>query len=287
MKRTMKTLVATVLSIASTAVPAAVFAPSAHADELQVMSYNILRAANDGENNWGKRRDNLIADVKATDPDLLGFQEAEKHQMDFLTEKLPEYSYIGVGRDDGADRGEFCPVFYKADLFEVLDSGTFWLSETPDVPGKKGWGAMCNRVVSWGKFRHKANGREFVFACTHFDHISENARRESSKLILKFKEEKAAGLPFIVTGDFNSADTDQAYLTITQELRDARKDAKSFEGGSRTFRFPGKSKAEEWIIDYIFLTGDFTVESFRIHDNPPKPNPEPSDHFSIDARLTW
>ena len=259
----------------------------AGAGELRVMSYNVWLAPTPESNDWPARRDNLVADIRATDPDLFGLQEAYKHQLDYIMAALGDYSFVGVGRDDGAEGGEYCPVLYKTEKFDLLDSGTFWLSETPDIPGKKGWDAACNRVVSWAKLREKESGRILVYANTHFDHISEKARGESSKLILKFKEEKAKDLPFIITGDFNSVDTDAAYTTIVSGLRDARKAAKTARGGVRTWPAEKPVKKGENVIDYIFLTDDFTVESFDIHINPPNNDPLPSDHYSIDALLTW
>ena len=265
----------------------AAFSALAGAGELRVMSYNVWLAPTPESNDWPARRDNLVADIRTTDPDLFGLQEAYKHQLDYIMAALGDYSFVGVGRDDGAEGGEYCPVLYKTEKFDLLDSGTFWLSETPDIPGKKGWDAACNRVVSWAKLREKESGRILVYANTHFDHISEKARGESSKLILKFKEEKAKDLPFIITGDFNSVDTDAAYTTIVSGLRDARKAAKTARGGVRTWPAEKPVKKGENVIDYIFLTDDFTVESFDIHINPPNNDPLPSDHYSIDALLTW
>ena len=265
----------------------AAFTAVGSAGELRVMSYNIWLAPTPESNDWPARRGNLVADIRATDPDLFGLQEAYKHQLDYIMAELGQYSFVGVGRDDGAEGGEYCPVLFKTEKFDLLDSGTFWLSETPEVPGKKGWGAACNRVVSWAKLREKESGRVLVYANTHFDHISELARGESSKLILKFKEEKAKGLPFVITGDFNAVDTDAAYTTIVSGLRDARKAAKAARGGVRTWPAEKPVKEGENVIDYIFLTGDFTVESFDIHINPPSSDPLPSDHYSIDALLTW
>lgn len=266
------------------------------ADELRVMSYNVLTAHRDDLNAWADRRGNLVADIQATAPDLLGLQEACKNQLEYIMSSLDGYAFIGVARDDGREAGEFCPVIYKIAEFDVLDGGTFWLSETPTVPGRKGWGAACNRVVSWGLFRAKANDKVFVYANTHFDHVSEQARGESSKLILAFKEEISEkyrkevgkdGLPFIITGDFNSVDTDAAYTTIISGLRDAQKEARVRRGGDRTFPAQNPPKKGKYVIDYIFLTDDFTVESFDIHSDPPAKGPLPSDHYAIDALLSW
>lgn len=259
-----------------------------HAGEpLRVMSFNVLTSYNDEVNNWKARKPNLIADIKSVDPDFLGLQEAFKNQLNYVLQELDGYDFIGVGRDDGAEGGEYCPVLYKKAKFELLDSGTFWLSETPDVPGKKGWDAACNRIVSWGKFRSKETGREILYANTHFDHVSETARRESSKLILDFKEKTAKDIPFLITGDFNSSDTDQAYQTITAGLRDARKTAKTWTGGNCTYQSKKPANDDRFIIDYIFVSDDIQVNTFTIHSDPPQKDPLPSDHYSIDAELEW
>ncbi len=257
------------------------------AGELRVMSFNVWLAPTPESNDWPARRGNLAAEIRAADPDLFGLQEAYKHQLDYIADALGGYTYVGVGRDDGAEGGEYCPVLFKSEKFDLLDSGTFWLSETPEIPGKKGWDAACNRVVSWAKLREKSSGRVLVYANTHFDHVSEKARGESSKLILKFKEEKAKDLPFIITGDFNSVDTDAAYTTIVSGLRDARKAARTARGGVRTWPAETPVKPGEHVIDYIFLTDEFTVETFDIHTAPPQSGPLPSDHYAVDALLTW
>ena len=254
---------------------------------LRVMSYNIWRASDDSQNDWAIRKGGLVEEIRGIHPDLLGVQEAERAQMDHLIAQLPDYDFIGVGRDDGKDAGEFCAVFYKKARFEPLDSGTFWLSETPNVPGKRGWDAMCNRVVSWGKFRDKSSGRVLVYANTHFDHMGETARRESAKLIVNFQEQTAADLPFIVTGDFNSEETSEAYKTLTAQLIDARKAARVQTGGTRTFASDNVKYGENYVIDYVFLSDDFLVDQFHIQSEEPKDGVHPSDHFSVNATLEW
>ncbi|MBL8189887.1 MAG: endonuclease/exonuclease/phosphatase family protein, partial [Acidobacteria bacterium] len=139
--------------------------------EVRVMSYNIrYGTANDGENHWEKRKDFLIETIKAFNPDLLGTQETLGFQRDFLAEKLSGYEALGVGRDDGKEKGEMTALYFKRSRFEKLDGGHFWLSETPDVPGSKSWDTSLTRMVSWVKLRDKLQpkAKPIMFFNTHF-----------------------------------------------------------------------------------------------------------------------
>ncbi len=271
----------------------ALLAPNLFAEDgakpevFRVMSYNILRAATDMENDWGERKAILVEDIKATDPDLFGVQEAEFHQMEYLIENLPDYEYIGAGRDDGERGGEFCAVFYKKDEFDLLDSGTFWLSQTPDEPGRKGWDAACNRVVSWGKFQVKGSGKTFVYANTHFDHMGPVARIESAKMVVSFQKKVASDLPFFISGDFNATDDTNVYQTIVKTLKDARKTVENATGGDWTFPSDVEEGKTGVVIDYIFTNDQVKVKSFRIHSDPSASGIHSSDHYSIDAELEF
>ncbi len=271
-------------------------------DGLRVMSFNIRLANNgDGENRWDLRKETLVDVVKSDDPHLLGVQEALPGQMDYLNAALTEYASIGVGRDDGKRKGEFMAIFYKKDALELLDSGTFWLSQTPDKPGVKGWDAECNRTVTWGKFRCKKTGKEFAYANTHFDHVGTIARKESAKLILrKLDEIIGADGPFFVSGDFNVTDQSEAYRVMTTGvddipgLKDSNKVAKVRDiAQPRTFNNFNKIPVEKAaIIDFIFVNGKCVVEKFEInpdlHRDPKTGKERPaSDHNSIMATLTF
>ncbi|MDO5749450.1 MAG: endonuclease/exonuclease/phosphatase family protein, partial [Planctomycetia bacterium] len=135
------------------------------------MSFNVRLATQaDGDNYWENRKETLLEVVKESDPLLLGVQEALLPQKKYLDENLKGYRSIGVGREDGKETGEIMAIFYKEDALELLDSGTFWLSETPEKPSK-GWDAACFRTATWGKFKCKKTGKEFVYCNTHLDHV--------------------------------------------------------------------------------------------------------------------
>lgn len=188
------------------------------ATPLAIMTFNIrYNNPEDGENAWPNRKDIAASMIRYHGADIAGLQEALKGQVDDLAERLPEYAWFGVGRDDGKEAGEFMAVFFRKDRLELLDSATFWLSPTPEKPGL-GWDAACNRVVTWGKFRDKTTGATFFHFNTHFDHKGETARRESAELLLAKIVEIAGGSPVTVTGDFN-ADPDSEPIGILTGVR--------------------------------------------------------------------
>jgi endonuclease/exonuclease/phosphatase family metal-dependent hydrolase len=151
------------------------------------MSYNIrLDTEADGINQWKNRTDKVIALIKKNNPDLLGVQEALHNQMMDLQKGLSEYEFIGVGRDDGKEKGEYSAIFYKKDKFEVQFQKTFWLSETPSIPGSKSWDAAITRVVSFALLKDKITNKSFLYANTHFDHMGKEARKNSATLIKIF-----------------------------------------------------------------------------------------------------
>ena len=263
--------------------------------EFRVMSFNVRCATGaDGDNNWEFRRETLLDVVKENDPMLLGLQEALPVQMKYLKENLTDYKCIGVGRDDGKEKGEVMAIFYKTDMVELLDSGTFWLSQTPDVPSK-GWDAACFRTVTWGKFKCKKTGKEFVYANTHLDHVGTIARKLGAKLILSRMFDVTKGeLPFFVSGDFNVNDQHEAYQSITEGvdnipgLRDSNKIAKERDAAQEyTFHNWGKITAENGqIIDFIFVNDKVDVLKFKINPVKHSNGRYASDHVSIVATLS-
>ncbi len=264
--------------------------------EFKVMSFNIrLATTADGDNEWSKRKETLVDVVKEADPVLLGVQEALWVQMDYLDKALEGYKWIGVGRDDGEKAGEFMAIFYKTEALELLDSGTFWISQTPEKPGK-GWDAACNRTVTWGKFRCKATGKEFVYANTHLDHVGTIARKEGAKLVLRRQYEltNKGELPFVVSGDFNVNKDSEAYKTITAGLDgipglvDTNVAAKEHDiAQPYTFHNWGKVPAENGqIIDFIFVNDKVDVAKFKINPVKHTNGRFASDHVSIVATLS-
>lgn len=226
---------------------------------LRVMTFNIrYDEPRDGVNAWPNRKQKVADVIRFHKADLVGVQEALLTQLKDLEKLLPDFASCGVGRTDGKDAGEFSAILYRRSRFMLIATNTFWLSETPEKPGSKGWDAALPRIVTWAKFKDRVTGKTFVHFNTHFDHIGEKARAESSSLILKKAGEIHGSGPFIVTGDFNVTENSGAYKTImagapTVKLADARyASVNGHFGGSSTFTAfkepePGRK------IDYIFV----------------------------------
>jgi len=173
---------------------------------LKVMTYNIrYNNPNDGENAWPKRKELVANLVRFHQVDLLGVQEALKDQMDDLSQLLPEFNWIGAGRDDGREKGEYSSILFRKERFALLQQRTFWLSATPEQAGSIGWDAAITRVCTWGKFKDKQTGKIFFLFNSHFDHVGERARLESAGLILKNIQALAKVEPIIVTKECHFA----------------------------------------------------------------------------------
>lgn len=185
---------------------------------LNVMTFNIrYDNPDDGKNNWQYRKERAAKAIKFYDADIVGTQEVLKNQLEDLKDRLPGYKAIGVGREDGMEGGEYSALLFKADRFNVEDSGTFWLSETPEVPGSLGWDAACRRVATWARLTDKVTGKTLLALNTHLDHVGQQARSESVELIFKKVTELSQGAPIIVTGDFNSTPGSDVVKHITNQ----------------------------------------------------------------------
>jgi endonuclease/exonuclease/phosphatase family metal-dependent hydrolase len=228
---------------------------------MRVMTFNIRTlTTHDGPNQWHFRRDDLAAMLHATAPDLIGFQEVQKPQLDDLVARLPDYGWYGIGRNDGAEAGEYSPVFWRADRFDRVEAGSFWLAEDCGRPGL-GWDAMCVRLASWVVLRDRVSDRELFCINTHLDHMGAAARHEGAKLIADRLGQLAAGRPAILTGDFNcSPDAPPYAAVISTGLRDARlAAANGHTGPIETFpAWRPRSHVPE-LIDYIFVSPEVTV----------------------------
>ena len=229
--------------------------------QLRVASYNV-RYDNPGDslNNWKYRKDVMGKQILFHDFDIFGTQEGLQHQLEDLLERLPHYDYIGVGRDDGKSDGEHSAIFYKTDMFQLLDNGDFWLSEDTTQPNK-GWDAVLPRICSWGKFREKSTGFVFFFFNVHFDHVGILARKESAKLILDKIKTLAGDSPTVLTGDFNVDQKSESYLVLNNSniLTDAYDIAQLKYGSKGTFNSFNINVNSESRIDHIFVTNDFNV----------------------------
>ncbi|PKK36972.1 endonuclease [Siphonobacter sp. SORGH_AS_0500] len=232
---------------------------------LTVASYNLrYNTPNDGVNAWPNRKENVKAQVRYHDFDIFGTQEVLIGQLKDLLE-MKEYAYFGAGRDDGKEGGEHSAIFYKKDRFKVLDSGNFWLSETPEEPGK-GWDATCcNRICSWVKLQDVQSRKQFYFFNVHFDHEGVVARRESGKLMVKKIKEITKGAPTFLTGDFNSTPDTEQIKEIQTLLNDSRSITEMApygpEGTFNAFKFDAPLKTR---IDYIFTSKGIKVLKYGV-----------------------
>lgn len=239
--------------------------------ELNVMTFNIrLDVPSDSLNSWQYRKENAAEMVRMNDVDILGMQEVLLNQMNDLKERLPQYTAIGVGREDGADKGEFSPIFYKKDRFSAIESGTFWVSETPELAGSKGWDASYIRVATWAILKEKATGKEIFAINTHLDNDGLIARKEGGNLLLKKAEELGKGLPIVLTGDFNDTPQSEAIKNITDAskanyLVDSKTIALKTSGTDWTFHNFGRlAESERPLIDYIFVSKQIKVQDYAV-----------------------
>ena len=239
------------------------FSRNKNEETVRVMSFNIkYNEPRDGDNAWEFRKQKVADVIRFHKADLIGVQEALVGQLKDLETLLPDFAWCGAGRTDGKTDGEFSAILYRKARFKLLETQTFWLSETPETAGSKSWDAAITRIVTWAKFEDKFTKKTFIQFNTHFDHVGEKARQESSKLILKNIERIAGNkFPFVLTGDFNVVEdsipykilTGKAAEKFTLQLKDARYESRNGHfGGNSTF-----SGFKELIpnrrIDYIFV----------------------------------
>lgn len=258
---------------------------------LQVMTFNI-RYNNPGDslNAWPHRKDKVAGTVLFHEVTLLGVQEALYDQINDLQDRLPRYKHVGVGRDDGKTKGEFSAIFYDTTRMQLLDSKTFWLSTTPEVPGSKGWDAAITRIVTWAKFRDKKTNKVFFHFNTHFDHKGEVARRESAHLLLKQVAAIAGKMPAVITGDFNARPADEPIRVVTNtsdplHLRDSKALSELPHFGTEsTFNSFKATDQGDQPIDYIFLKGKFRVLQHATLTNSWQGR-FASDHFAVFSKL--
>lgn len=263
------------------------------AQTVKVMTYNLrLDTPDDGVNQWPKRTSKVVALITKYNPDIIGVQEALHHQLQDLLRMLPDYSYCGVGRDDGKEKGEYSAILFRNSRFGLLDTKTQWLSETMDIPGSKSWDAAITRVFTMARFFDRETKKEFVMVNTHFDHIGKVARASSAKIIKTYLAglETSANtnnttdkieIPMIVSGDFNSEPTEEPYLNMVEQqgplvLYDSRP-ASSTAGtfcGFKVGAMPCKT------IDFIFHTKQWVARNYQvIIDNDG--TYYPSDHLPV------
>lgn len=236
------------------------------------MTFNI-RYDNpaDAPNDWNSRKRLVVDFVYKYKPDVVGFQEVLEHQLNYLNKNMPEYSFVGVGRDDGKTKGEYAPLFYRTAKFNLVDYGTFWLSETPDVPGSKSW-ADIPRIATWAVLYEYKSEKNLLCINTHFDHQSVKARNKSAIMIMEFIHKSPYKENAILMGDFNTNSGSTAYSSLTTNCGNlttmydaAGRSKKTNIEVENTYNGFGQP-SDSGIIDFIFVSNKLKVKKLHIPD---------------------
>lgn len=273
----------------------------ADAIDLHVMTFNIRHGlADDGENSWPYRVPLVIDLIGEKGPDVFGIQEAHAFQIEEIREALPRYGEIGAGRDDGKLRGEHCSILYRTERFRVDAAGTFWLSDTPEVPGSKHWGNRVTRVCTWARLIEEGSGVGFYVYNTHLDHESQEARERSVELLARrIRARERSEDPCLIIGDFNAPESSPPIRYLRGEIDRAVPEDR--RGGSAPplrdafrFRHPEAARAgtfhgfrggdEGPRIDYIFVSPLVEVLESRIV-RWQRGGRYPSDHYPVTAEI--
>ncbi len=253
----------------------------------KLMTYNIkYDNTSDTVNNWNDRKEKMVELLKHYEPAFIGMQEVLINQLEYLDTALPDYNYVGVGRDDGKEKGEFSPILYDAKNYKLLKSETFWLSETPEKISV-GWDASMERICTYGLFEDSKTKEKIYIFNTHFDHRGVKAREESVKLILKkIKEINTENLPLVLMGDLNLR-PDQEPIKILKENLDEGQEItrKPFYGPAGTFN-GFDDRPLDYKIDYLFVK-NLKVETYRHIDDRMDNNKHISDHLPVLATVSW
>lgn len=238
------------------------------AEQLTIASFNI-RYKNSSDsmngNGWNRRFPVICGLIRFNDFDIIGAQEVLHAQLNDMLKTLPEYDYIGVGRDDGKTKGEYAPIFYKKEKFKVLNSGHFWLSEITDRPNK-GWDAALPRICTWVEFKNKQTGSKFYFFNLHMDHVGVEARKKSSELVISKIKEMCGSEPVILTGDFNVDQNNDNYKVLVNSgiLYDSYSTADVCYALNGTFNNFKTNMITESRIDHIFVSKAFHVKRYGV-----------------------
>jgi endonuclease/exonuclease/phosphatase family metal-dependent hydrolase len=251
-----------------------------NSQEIIFATYNIrYNNSNDGENAWPNRKEEVKALIRFHEFDIFGTQEGLIGQLNNLLE-MNEYAFTGVGRDDGKTDGEHSAIFYKKERFELLDSGNFWLSETPEKPSY-GWEARHRRICSWGKFKDRQTKKTFYVFNAHFDHQAVEARRQSGILMVQKMKEIAQNNPVVFMGDLNSTPDTEQIQTISSYLNDSYKVTELPPYGPKgTFNSFNFMAPMDKRIDYIFVSDNITIKKYGVLTDS-YDHKYPSDHQPV------
>jgi len=256
---------------------------SFYAQNLKLMTYNIrLDVDSDGENAWSKRKEYFTSQIQFYSPDIFGVQEALPNQVTYIASALPNYNKFGIGREENGT-GEAAAIYYKKDRFQVQESNTFWLSETPEKVSR-GWDAACNRVCTYGLFKDLKTKKMFWVFNLHLDHIGEEARVKGVQLVLsKMKEINTKKYPAFLMGDFNSEPETKQIGEIKKVMDDTKEVSKEKPfGPSGTFNGFKHNEPVTLLLDYIFISKNsgLTIQKHAVLSDS-KDLKYPSDHLPV------
>lgn len=260
--------------------------------QIRCASFNIRYDNPSDTWSWNLRKDKISQLFSDENVDIIGMQEVLYHQLTDLEKLLPDFRWVGVGREDGKKQGEYCPVFFKKNIFRLIDSGTFWLSEHSSIAGAMGWDAACPRVVTWVRLQDRRNLSEILLVNTHLDHVGKVAQKESIKLISQWISTHRKKSKVILCGDFNVSEKSEIYSLVCTDkrlnLKDAHSVAKSKTGVTYSFHNFGKiPKEQRNKIDFIFVSQEFSVEKAFITDENQPEYGIISDHNPVWAELSF
>ncbi len=259
-----------------------------HGQDIKMMTYNIkYDNVSDTVNNWNFRKEAMVDLVKHYQAEVVGMQEVLHNQLIYLDSSLNQYSYVGVGRDDGKTKGEYAPIFYDGRKLKVLKSNTFWLSETPEKVSK-GWDASLERICTYALFENLQDHKRFWVFNTHFDHRGKEARANSTRLVIqKIKGINTENLPVAFMGDLNLAPEEEPIRFLQKQLTDGQMSTrKAFYGPTGTSNGFDPNRVLNRRIDYIFVN-NFKVESYIHIDDRMDNNKHISDHLPVLAAVSW
>ncbi len=273
-------------------------ATTAQETQVRLLCFNIrYGTARDGANHWRQRQDLVTRLIRDQHSDVIGLQEALRFQIDYITDTVKGYSEIGVGRDDGRIRGEYCAILYRRERYAVGDSGTFWLSDRPEQVASITWNNACTRICTWARLIDKTSGLAFYVYNLHLDHVSQPSREKSAVLVTERISQRTHGDPFVVMGDFNVGEDNPALLYLKGQaglegvsaskmpLVDTFRALHAQDTDVGTFNgFRGRKTGSK--IDYILAQPSTKVLESRIIDTAYEGR-YPSDHFPVSAVIFW
>jgi endonuclease/exonuclease/phosphatase family metal-dependent hydrolase len=254
-------------------------------EQIRVASYNIRTSlVDDDPQTWEERVDDVARVIRLYRPTIIGLQEPTANQFVDLRDRLPDYKWVGIGRR-GGDEGEFSPIGFRKSQFELIESDTFWLSETPDEVGSVGWDADLPRILTWARLRYRETGTTLVHANTHFDHRGETARLESARLLTR-RLDAIVDNSVVLTGDFNCEPDDTPYEALVESgegiaLEDAKDEPTNGHLGPHHTYTGFTDLKNGRRIDYVFVSPNVIVDQHSICTNLRTDGTIPSDHIPV------